>query len=191
MGLLHEPRRPSLRGEAGAVTPPPFEFPAPAADELLGEDWFGEGSVFDTGEDLATALAALASGEMVWPVAVLDLAGVSVPPPARAVLPVSGEQDGRPPAGPATPPPPPDEFQVALMPSSRGGPPTGWARHAPRPISRPHRLGAGVSPERSGWSIRQSVQTLRMTEDALSRLREEAAQLTWQLAALAYRDLDT
>jgi hypothetical protein len=32
---------------------------------------------------------------------------------------------------------------------------------------------------------------LRMTEDALYRLREEAAQLTWQLAALAYLDIDT
>ena len=173
------------------MTPPPFEFPAPAADELLGEDWFGEGSVFDTGEDLATALAALARGEMVWPVDVLDLAGVSVPPPAPADLPVTREPARRLPAGPAAPPQPPDEFQVAPMPSSRGEPPTGWALHAPRPISRPRQLGAGAAPERSGWSIRQSVQTLRMTEDALYRLREEAAQLTWQLAALAYLDIDT
>jgi hypothetical protein len=173
------------------VTLPPFEFPAPAADELLGEDWFGEGSVFDTGEDLAAALAALASGEMVWPAGVLDLAGVSVPPPAPAGLPVMREPAGRPPAVPSAPPQPPDEFQVAPMPSSRGGPPTGWALHAPRPISRPRRLGAGAVTERSGWSIRQSVQMLRMTEDALYRLREEAAQLTWQLAALAYLDIDT
>ena len=76
------------------------------------------------------------------------------------------------------------------MPSSRGVPPAGWALHAPRSISRPRQLGAGAAPERSGWSIRQSVQMLRMTENALYRLREEAAQLSWQLAALAYRDLD-
>jgi len=31
---------------------------------------------------------------------------------------------------------------------------------------------------------------LRMTENALYQLREEAAQLSWQLAALAYRDID-
>jgi hypothetical protein len=173
------------------VTRPPFEFPAPAADELLGEDWFGEGSAFDTGEDLATALAALASGEMVWPVDTLDLSGVSVPSPAPAGRPATHQPAEWPPAGPVAPPQPPDEFQVATMPSSRGGPPTGWALHAPRSISRPRRLGAGAAPERSGWSIRQSVQTLRMTEDALYRLREEAAQLTWQLAALAHREINT
>ena len=173
------------------VTLPPFEFPAPAADELLGEDWFGEGSVFDTGEDLATALAALASGEMVWPVDVLDLSGVSVPSPTPAGRPVTHEQTLGRPARPAAPLQPPDEFQVATMPSSRGVPPAGWALHAPRSISRPRRIGAGAAPERSGWSIRQSVQMLRMTEDALYRLREEAAQLTWQLAALAYREIDT
>ena len=159
------------------MTRPPFEFPAPAADELLGEDWFGEGSAFDTGEDLATALAALS--------------GVSVPSPGPAGRPATHQPVEWPAAGPVAPPQPPDEFQVATMPSSRGGPPTGWALHAPRSISRPRRIGAGAAPERSGWSIRQSVQMLRMTEDALYRLREEAAQLTWQLAALAYREIDT
>ncbi len=172
------------------MTPAPFEFPAPAADEFVGEDWFGEGSVFDTGEDLATALAALASGEMVWPVDVLDLSGVSVPSPTPAGRPVTHEQTLGRPARPAAPLQPPDEFQVATMPSSRGVPPAGWALHAPRSISRPRQLGAGAAPARSGWSIRQSVQMLRMTENALYRLREEAAQLSWQLAALAYRDLD-
>jgi hypothetical protein len=189
-GILHEPRQPSLRGEAEAVTPPPLEFPAPAADELLGDDWFGDGSVFDTGEDLATALAALASGEMVWPVDALDLSGVSVPAPVPAGGPATDQPVGWPPAGSAAPPQSPDEFQVATMPSSRGGLPSGWALHAPVSISRPRRLGGGTTPERSGWSIRQSVQMLRMTEDTLYRLREEAAQLTWQLAALAYRELD-
>src|ERR1039458_1610078 len=66
-GILHEPRQPSLRQEAGAVTPPPLEFPAPAADDLLGDDWFGDGSVFDTGEDLATALAARGGGRVRAP----------------------------------------------------------------------------------------------------------------------------
>jgi hypothetical protein len=189
-GILHEPRQPSLRREAGAVTPPPLEFPAPAADDLLGDDWFGDGSVFDTGEDLATALAALAAGEMVWPVDALDLSGVSVPAPARAGGPATDQTLEWAPAGPAAPPQPSDEFQVATMPSSRGGVPAGWALRAPVSFSRPRRLGGGAAPERSGWSIRQSVQMLRMTEDTLYRLREEAAELTWQLAALAYRELD-
>jgi hypothetical protein len=34
------------------------------------------------------------------------------------------------------------------------------------------------------------VQILRVTEDTLSRLREEAAQLAWQLAAVAHRETD-
>ncbi len=172
------------------MTPPPLEFPAPAADELLGEDWFGEGSVFDTGEDLATALAALGSGEMVWPVDALDLPGVSVASPAPAGGPATGQPDAWQPARVATPSQPPDEFQVATMPSWRGGPPSGWALRVPVSVSRLRRPGGGATPERSGWSIRQSVQMLRMTEDTIYRLRSEAAELTWQLAALAYRELD-
>ena len=89
------------------MTRPPFEFPAPAADELLGEDWFGEGSAFDTGEDLATALAALASGEMVWSVDTLDLSGVSVPSPGPAGRPATHQPVEWPAAGPVAPPQPP------------------------------------------------------------------------------------
>jgi hypothetical protein len=170
--------------------PPPLEFPASAPDELLGEDWFGEGSVFDTGEDLATALAALGRGEMVWPVDALDLSGVSVPSLAESTGTTTGYPVAWPPAGAVTPSQAPDEFQVATMPSSHAGPPTGWALHAPNYIGRPHRLGGAAASERAGWSIRQSVQMLRMTENTLYRLREEAAELTWQLAALAYREPD-
>ncbi len=169
---------------------PPFDLPAPAADELLGEDWFGEGSVFDSGEDLATALAGLASGALVWPVAALNLPGVPVaaPGPSEHTLPSQGISWAS--DGPAVPPQPADEFQVATMPSARGEPPTGWALRSPAPLSRQRRLGGGPAPDRSGWSIRQSVQMLRMTEDTLYRLREEAAQLTWQLAALTHREID-
>jgi hypothetical protein len=189
-GILHEPRQSSLRGEAGAVTPPPLEFPAPVADELPGEDWFGEGSVFDTGEDLANALAALAGGQMVWPADALDLSGASVSSRATAGGSATDEPAEWPSAGPATPAQPPDEFQVATMPSARAGPPTGWSLHPPAPLRGKRRFGGAAAPERSGWSIRESVQMLRMTEDTLYRLREEAAQLTWQLAAAAHREID-
>ena len=168
--------------------PPPLDSPAPEAEDLLDGDWFGEGSVFDTGEDLANALMVLASaqaagtaralalspGPLATPEPAVGLDGVRTRPPQRAPAPLAA----------------PDEFQVATMPSSRGGPPTGWGRRAAVSISRPRRLGGRATPERSGWSIRQSVQMLRMTEDTLYRLREEAAQLTWQLAVLAHREMD-
>jgi len=170
---------------------PPLDLPAPAADDLLGEDWFGDGSVFDTGEDLANALVGLATGELVWPVDTLNLPGIAVPAAGPPGYTVPNQTVPRPPDGPAVPPQPADEFQVATMPSAQGGPPPGWALRSSPPIGRPHRLGGGSTPERSGWSIRQSVQMLRMTEDTLYRLREEAAQLTWQLAALAHREVDT
>ncbi|MGD1052949.1 MAG: hypothetical protein ABR950_03885 [Candidatus Dormibacteria bacterium] len=172
------------------MTPPSLEFPTPGADELLGEDWFGEGSVFDSGENLASALAALASGEMVWPVDALELSGVSLASDARDSGFEVEAPAGWPPGATATPSQPPEEFQIATMPSARGGPPTGWALRAPVSVRLGRRLGGATMPERSGWSIRQSVQVLRMTEDTLYRLREEAAQLTWQLAALAHREID-
>ena len=169
---------------------PPLDFPAPAADELLGEDWFGDGSAFDSGEDLATALAGLASGERVWPVDVLNLAGVSVPAPGTPAHTVPSQATSQPSQGPAAPVQPADEFQVAAMPSARGGPPSGWSLRSPAPLIGRRRLAGGPAPQGSGWSIRHSVQMLRMTEDTLYRLREEAAELTWQLAAVAHREID-
>jgi len=170
---------------------PPLDFPAPAADELLGEDWFGDGSVFDSGEDLASALAGLASGELVWPVDALNLPGISVPAAGPSGHAAPSPAVPWPPGGPAFLPQPADEFQVATLPSARGGPPPGWSLRSAPPVSRPRRLAGAAASERSGWSIRQSVQMLRMTEDTLYRLREEAAQLTWQLAAVAHREIDS
>jgi len=166
---------------------PPLEYSAPAAEDLLGEGWFGEGSVFDTGEELAGALMALAGGKVAWPIvspqAASSLAASEPAPPAvdaGQVIP-----------GPARAGPPADsfgEFQVATMPRGPGAEPSGWAERSPAPFSR--RLGAAPRSERGGWSIRQSVQFLRLTEEILYRLREEAAQLTWQLAAATHRETD-
>lgn len=173
----------------------PVDYAAPAGAEVLGGDWFGDGSHFDSGEELAAALLALAaadrqprgsragSGE--------GLAPPPPPLPARVAVAIS------------VPPPEPDdarslelvgEFQVAAMPSFRLKEPgipapasqesSGW-----QPSSAT--LPASPRPWRSAaWSIRQSVQMLRTTEEILRRLREEAAELAWQMAAEVRREVE-
>ena len=166
---------------------PPFEYSAPPAEDLLGEGWFGEGSVFDTGEELAGALMALAGGKVAWPV--VTPPSPPLLPTSEAAPPVDAGEVAPWPAGAVPPADPFGEFQVATMPRSPGDEPTGWAARPPAPLSRRH--DAPPRPEQGGWSIRQSVQVLRLTEEILYRLREEAAQLTWQLAAAAHRETDT
>lgn len=162
---------------------PPRETAVLPETDVLGEDWFADGTAFESGEALASALLALAGAA----VPAAPAGAPASPPPGRV---------------PAFPPAPPAhreqpaiaEFQVAAMPSSQhrrepaaaggeGEDPSGWARVAAPP---PRREGA----RRSGWSIRQSVQVLRVTEEILLRLREEAAELAWHLASAALRETD-
>ena len=170
------------------MIPPPLTSPVPDADDLLGDDWFGEGSAFDSGEDLASALMVLASAQAGGPVRPLALS----PGPIATAEPSVGLQGRRPrPAEPAPAPlEAPDEFQVATMPSSRDREPSGWAGRSSAPVGRRSWSGAGPGSPRTGWSIRQSVQTLRIAEDTLCRLREEAAQLAWHFAAAAHEETD-
>ena len=157
---------------------PPTADSVLAGEPSLDEDWFGEGNAFDSGEDLASALMALV-GSRATPVAA---ATVSPPPPAAAF-----QEDPR--RRPEVHAEPVDEFQIAAMPSFRGredGQPvdsrqtaSGW-RQTPR----------SVSSQRTGWSIRQGVHILRITEETLVSLREQAAERAWELAAAAYRDTD-
>jgi hypothetical protein len=158
------------------VTPPTADsvFAGAAA---LEEDWFGEGSAFSSGEELASALMALV-GSRAAPAA-------AVPPPPPPAMPFVDAPRSR----AAALAEPVDEFQVASMPSFQGRGDalpaeqrqraSGW-RQAPAP----------TSPQRTGWSIRQGVQILRLTEETIVRLREEAAERTWALVAAAYRDTD-
>ena len=163
------------------MIPPSGDASTLVEDDLLGEDWFGEGSPFESGEKLAAALITLArAGGDGAPEARLAL-----PPPSAPELspvpPASGPIRRPAPVEPA----PGGEFQVAVMPSfradeagSRTGSEagsTGWSR-APAPAP-------GGRAQRTGWSIRQSVQMLRLTEEALRQLRREAAELAWQWAA--------
>jgi hypothetical protein len=165
------------------MTSPPTEHAAPLDLDSLGEDWFGEGTAFESGEELAAALFAMAAA-----------GSGTAPRPAAAAPAVTAAPPSPPPAGPrdaGSAPSPPvliGEFQVAAMPSfearsaepSRGPHPSGWARDL-APLKR---------PPRSGWSIRQSVAVLRTTEEILIRLREEAAELTWRLAAEVCAEVD-
>lgn len=74
------------------------------------------------------------------------------------------------------------EARTPDMASDSAAEPPGWGRAAVT-VSQ-------AAPRRTGWSIRQSVQVLRVTEDILQRLREEAAELTWGLAAEVLLDAE-
>jgi hypothetical protein len=150
---------------------------APPLDGVLSDEWFGEDTAFDSGEDLAAALLAMAGIGPAGPSRSPDAAALDAMPVVAAPAPTTIAA-----AAPVA------EFQVAEMPSFGIE-----AAHTTLPGVSAWR---GVRPmetgtQRSGWSIRQSVQTLRLTEDILQRLREEAAELAWVLAAAARRELDS
>jgi hypothetical protein len=143
------------------------------AASVPDDEWFGEGSAFDSGEDLAAALFALAGtthtdpapeSEVVWPAPV---------PPADQMF----EEMARP---------------AALVEARRPGSPPGRARPASAlPVSWSVRvpgvqlLPPKVAGGRSGWTIRNSVAVLHRTEDAIARLREEAVAMAFLAAAEA------
>jgi hypothetical protein len=136
---------------------------APPADENTDDDWFGEGSVFESGEGLAAALMALAGG---------GVAAVEFEPVAR---------EPRRPAGSLGGPPP--EFQVSPMPSAVAA--GSLRQRGPAPSRWFQRTNDTARAQRTGWAIRQSVKTLKMTEDMISRLREEAMEVSWRAAGSA------
>ncbi|MFZ0130539.1 MAG: hypothetical protein WAL77_14075 [Candidatus Dormiibacterota bacterium] len=136
------------------------------------DEWFGEGSAFDSGEDLAAALFALAGTSRV-----------DVRRPAEIIWPTSA---------PASDP----MFEEIQRPEShagarRPGSPSGDARAAsPSPASWSVRSpGEQLLPPkvsgRTGWTIRNSVAVLHRTEDAIARLREEAVAMAFLAAAEA------
>jgi hypothetical protein len=147
--------------------------PSTGVAQLPDDEWFGEGSAFDSGEDLAAALFALAG--------------------------VTHSDD--PPEAEVTPPPLPVPqvesafFEVerpaavdsARRPySSRGrttapsAPPRSWSVRAPGDALLPPTVSG-----RSGWTIRNSVAVLHRTEDAIAHLREDAVAMAFLAAAEA------
>lgn len=136
------------------------------------DEWFGEGSAFDSGEDLAAALFALAGatrGTASPPSEIIQPAPVAAAPPA--FVEVQRRAD----------------FEGARRPGSSNGParsasvsPGSWSVRSPGE----HLLPPKVSG-RTGWTIRNSVAVLHRTEDAIARLREEAVAMAFLAAAEA------
>jgi hypothetical protein len=137
------------------------------------DEWFGEGSAFDSGEDLAAALFALAgttsrtsvmpAPEIIWPVAL---------PETDQVF----EEVQR-----------PASLDGARRPGSQNGgargvssSPGSWSVRSPGEQLLPPKVSG-----RSGWTIRNSVAVLHRTEDAIAQLREEAVAMAFLAAAEA------
>ncbi len=139
------------------------------------DEWFGEGSAFDSGEDLAAALFALAGAT---PNGVNSPAEIIRPAPAPAPTanPVFVEVQRR------------ADFEGARRPGSSNGPAArstsvaaaSWSVRSPGEHLLPPKVAG-----RTGWTIRNSVAVLHRTEDAIARLREEAVAMAFLAAAEA------
>ncbi len=138
------------------------------------DEWFGEGSAFDSGEDLAAALFALAGAtradavpkaEVIWPSA------FQAPEPESDFLEVArtGEVEATQRAG---------SRYGSERPSNSS--PGSWSVRSPGEQLLPPKVSG-----RSGWTIRNSVAVLHRTEDAIARLREEAVAMAFLAAAEA------
>lgn len=121
------------------------------------EDWFGEGTSFDSGEDLAAALFAMAGAPPpeVDEVPPLEEVGRSFTP---AILSVDQSS-----------------FKV-VEPGTRT---PNWAVRdtpAPSPPRDPN----------NPWSIRHGVQILKRTEQMMARLQRDAVEVTFAAAGAVY-----
>ncbi len=171
---------------------------APDLDDYGDEEdeWFGDGSAFDSGEDLAAALFAIA--------------GVAPPEVIEVVVPAAQYEPtfevahdivfDRPPPGPAAPATTAADFQFVDRPVAKPqmqppaySEPIAAASAAPPPTAPGQAPVWGVRPHgtgRAGWSMRHSVQFLKMTEEVMRRLRNDAVELTWNVASLAVAQAD-
>ena len=136
------------------------------------DEWFGEGSAFDSGEDLAAALFALAGTtrsavspppEVIWPTPVAEANPVYVEVQRSSDF-AGARRPGSPYGG------------VRQASASPGG----WSIRSPGEQLLPPKVSG-----RTGWTIRNSVAVLHRTEDAIARLREEAVAMAFLAAAEA------
>jgi hypothetical protein len=138
---------------------------APPAED---EDWFGEGSMFESSEDLAAALFALA--ETADPAAGGQVAPAPRPEPAVETIDATFEVFEPLAAGRAA-----DKAPAPSAPSS-------WGLRKPGTVLLPPKR-----PGHTGWTIRNSVQVLHQTEEAMAKLREQAVVTAFMSAAEAFR----
>lgn len=147
---------------------------ASGATQVPDDEWFGEGSAFDSGEDLAAALFALAGVAHTDPAP--EVAEVSWPVIAVPETDTVFEEVQR----------PGSNSEAARPYSSRGAststsaPPKRWSVRSPGEALLPPTMSG-----RSGWTIRNSVAVLHTTEDAIARLREDAVAMAFLAAAEA------
>jgi hypothetical protein len=137
------------------------------------DEWFGEGSAFDSGEALAAALFALAGttrSNVVAPVAVIWTAPVPEADSGFVEVERHGvlEEAGR-----------PGSLQSGMRVTTAS--PRSWSVRSPGEQFLPPTVSG-----RSGWTIRNSVAVLHRTEDAIARLREEAVAMAFLAAAEAF-----
>lgn len=127
------------------------------------EEWFGDGSAFDSGEDLAAALMVMAGSP------------IGVEPPGAGI-----DRVIHPPraGGEAFEEVTRSEQEVQTVGGRDES--VGWAVREPR--ARP----AG----KRGWSIRNSVQSIRLAESTITRLRRDAVLVAWRAAGVAIAQRD-
>jgi len=137
---------------------------------VADEEWFGEGSAFDSGEDLAAALFALAGAspdtrpQVVRP----SRPGTEADPVFVEVQRHGANEDGT------------RSASYAAGGSNGGSSSRTWSVRPPGESLLPRTVSG-----RSGWTIRNSVAVLHRTEAAIARLREEAVEMSFLAAAEA------
>ena len=143
-----------------------FELETTPATDVEEDDWFGEGNSFESGEDLAAALLAMADGrpELPRPQPSQTRQG-----PLEATFLLSDPQEAT------------RLLRERLARSEPDRYPTRtWSVRAPGAIALPPRV-----PGRTGWSIRNSVKVLQHTEEVINTLRKDAVVAAMQAAARA------
>ncbi|HWW08725.1 MAG TPA: hypothetical protein VNY76_00630 [Candidatus Acidoferrales bacterium] len=178
------------------------------------EDWFGDGSAFNSQAELASAL--------------LNVDGTAMPPPEPEVAPLESVVPAAEDADAGTPDEPgaalqefaavPEEFEAAPQkPASNGQvnghfdfvdprdpsgallEPASPPPPAPPPPVLPTwsvripgvQLLPARQPGRTGWSMDNSVRILRQTEELVARLREQAVVAAFAAAARAMHGEDS
>ena len=155
----------------------------PTTSEEEEDGWFGDGSAFDSGEDLAAALLELAGVPADAAVALPAVRHVAVRRAAKPELIQRGRRDlifeMLRPSG--------SEPEQDIMATARAhtwssvNQPLTWTVRSPGSVSVPPR-----QPGKTGWSIRSSVQLLQRTEEVMQRVREEAVSNALVAAARAF-----
>lgn len=137
------------------------------------DGWFGEGTAFDSGEDLAAALMELAGVATQKLVTHDRVAEVQERGPRDMTFELLRPHQ-----------PEPERHVTASARTNSWSPtdqPLTWSVRSAGTVPVPAR-----QPGKTGWSIRSSVQLLQRTEEVLQHVREEAVSVALVAAARAF-----